>query len=68
MHAPRLPLRADRAVYEFELKHPLIDAAEALSRFDAGTHLFVDARELDLSVADHVPGALSLRPSRFTMT
>ena len=63
--SPRLPLAADRDVYEFELEHPLMSAAQAMVRYEAGTHLFVDARELELAEHAHVPGALSLRPSSF---
>lgn len=65
IRTPRLPLAADREVYEFELEQPLLSPAQALARYEAGTHLFVDTREIDLSSRPHIPGALSLRPATF---
>ena len=63
--SPRLPLVADREVYEFELKQPLLGAADALALYAAGSHLFVDTRPVELEDVDHVPGAIALRPDHF---
>jgi len=62
---PRLPLAAERAVYEFELKQPLIAAAAALAHYEAGSHLFVDTRAGLAAGAPRIPGALILRPEQF---
>ncbi len=62
---PRLPLAAEPAVYEFELKQPLIAAATALAHYEAGSHLFVDTRAGLAAGAARIPGALSLRPEQF---
>ena len=65
LRTPRLPLAAERAVYEFELKQPLIPAAAALAHYKAGSHLFVDTRTGLAAGAPRIPGALSVRPEQF---
>ncbi len=65
VRTPRLPLAAERPVYEFELKQPLIPAAAALALYEAGSHLFIDTRAGLAAGAPRIPGALSLRPEQF---
>ena len=59
----RLPLRADPAYYELELAAPLVDPAGAMALYDAGDHLFVDARAGAPETT--VPGAFPVREASF---
>jgi rhodanese-related sulfurtransferase len=43
----------------FESRLPQIDAAKALSLYEAGEALFVDSRDEDDYERDHIPGAVS---------
>lgn len=65
LRTPRLPLAAERSVYEFELKQPLIGAGEALALYEAGSHLFVDTRSGLAPAAPRIPGALVITPEGF---
>jgi rhodanese-related sulfurtransferase len=65
MRSPRLPLIAEREAYEFEIAQPLVDAATALAYYEAGSHLFVDTRQLAKFDQARVPGAMSVRPESF---
>lgn len=65
---PRLPLRADEAVYAQELGYPLIDPAEAVARYRANLALIVDTRAAGPDAAAgqaRVPGALVIREATF---
>lgn len=65
LRTPRLPLAAERSIYEFELKQPLVSADDALAHYEAGSHLFVDTRS-DLAVgAPRIPGAFVITPEGF---
>jgi rhodanese-related sulfurtransferase len=59
----RLPLRAQREVYELELAAPVVPVAEAVALFKAGTHIFVDVREN--AGGGEIPGAFRVRSSAF---
>lgn len=65
LRTPRLPLAAERTVYEFELKQPLVAAAQALALYEAGSHLFVDTRAGLAPSSPRIPGALNLRLEQF---
>jgi len=65
LRPPRLPLAAERSVYEFELKQPLIGAEAALARYEAGSHLFVDTRAGLAADAPRIPGALAITSAGF---
>ncbi len=64
IHSPRLPLRADPAVYELELPAPLITPAQAVALYEEGRAVFVDTRP---RTADgrRIPGAFPLRQESF---
>jgi rhodanese-related sulfurtransferase len=55
----RLPLTAQEAFYASELTAPLVSVAEALSLYEAGSHIFVDARSA--AARGGIPGSLSVR-------
>jgi rhodanese-related sulfurtransferase len=59
----RLPLRAQAEIYELELAAPVVPAAEAVAFFEAGDHLFIDAREN--TAGGEIPGAFRVRSSTF---
>ncbi len=59
----RLPLRAQAEVYELELAAPVVPVNEAMVSYEAGSHLFVDARED--AAGDGIPGAFRVRSSSF---
>ena len=63
---PLLPLWADTSAYEFELPFPLMNGADALAAYEAGSHLFVDVRPVDPGLSEHVPGAFSIRLESFS--
>lgn len=63
VRADRLPLNADRQVYELEVPVPVVDVAEARDLFAAGNHLFVDTREGERQ--ETVLGAFRIRADRF---
>ncbi len=65
LRTPRLPLLADGEAYEFEIAQPLVDAATAQTLFEAGSHLFVDTRDLARFDLARVPGAMNVRPESF---
>ncbi len=62
---PRLPLRADGAVYRLDLQFPAITVAGALKLYREGDHLFVDTRDVDADATARVPGAFSVRQDSF---
>lgn len=62
---PRLPLRADVALYRLDLPFPAVDAAQALALYEAGNHLFVDTRDVDPSVTPRIPGSFAVRQATF---
>jgi rhodanese-related sulfurtransferase len=71
---PRLPLRADEAVYAQELGYPLIDPAAAVALYRDNLALIVDTRAAGGDVAAggaaaaggaRVPGALVIREATF---
>lgn len=65
LRTPRLPLAAERSIYEFELKQPLVGADEALALYEAGSHLFVDTRSDLTTGAPRIPGAFVITPEGF---
>ena len=62
---PRLPLVADFTAYEFELAAPLVEAPDALALYEAGSHLFIDVRDVDADADPTIPGAFFVRVHRF---
>jgi len=63
IRTPRLPLRADLALYELDLPAPVISPADAVAAYRDNTHIFVDTRpEPD---GRRIPGAMVLRPETF---
>jgi 3-mercaptopyruvate sulfurtransferase SseA len=67
---PRLPLRADPAIYAIDLQFPVLPPERALALYQANGALFVDARPADRPAggalaAQHVPGALTIRAATF---
>ena len=61
LRAERLPLIASEGFYEQNLAAPVLSVPDALRLYEAGTHLFVDTRPVDLETVPHVPGAFPLR-------
>jgi len=55
-----IPLIADAEEFRIQTDAEFMVAADARGRFDAGTALFVDAREVDLFEAGHIEGAMNL--------
>lgn len=60
-----LPLVADPRVIALEVNIPIIYAQQALAGFDAGDHIFLDARERDIYVKGHIGGAFSVPAESF---
>lgn len=60
-----VPLRADPRLFALEVDLPLMSASAAAAAFDAGSHLFLDARDADAYRTGHVGGAFSVPPDEF---
>jgi len=65
LRAERLPLAADAARYEIELPAPLISLEQAFSRYDSGSHLFVDTREAATATPVRIGGSFAVRATTF---
>ncbi|MFH1843990.1 MAG: rhodanese-like domain-containing protein [bacterium] len=65
LRAEPLPLAADASLYEIELAAPLISLEQAFSRYDSGSHLFVDTREPALITQVRIGGSFAIRASTF---
>ena len=63
--SPRLPLMADMSRYELDLGFSVVPARRALEFYEAGSHIFVDARELPPESRAYIPGAFFIRASSF---
>lgn len=57
-----VPLRADPRLFALEVDLPVLSAEAAVAGFDAGTHVFLDARDADAFRAGHVGGAFWVPP------
>ncbi len=60
-----LPLVADARVLALEVDMPVIYAKEAATAFDAGDHIFLDAREYETYRMGHIGGAFSVPAEDF---
>jgi len=60
-----VPLRGDARLYSLDVDLPVISARDAAAGFDAGDHVFLDARDADAFRAGHVAGAFSVEPDEF---
>jgi len=60
-----LPLLADARVLALEVDMPVIYAREAAAAFDAGDHIFLDAREYETYRMGHIGGAFSVPAEDF---
>jgi len=64
LRPPRLPLRADTALYELDLDFPVATPAQAVAMYDGNTHLLVDTRAVTLNGL-RIPGAFRIRQDSF---
>jgi len=60
-----LPLLADPRVLALEVDMPVIYAKEAVAAFDAGDHIFLDAREYEAYRMGHIGGAFAVPAEDF---
>ena len=65
LRTPRVPLKADMSRYELDLGFPVVSPDNARELYEAGTHIFVDAREIDPESEPYIPGAFFIRASSF---
>ena len=56
----RIPLIADADFFRIQTNAEFMVAADARGHFEAGTAIFIDAREADLYEAEHIEGAMNL--------
>jgi rhodanese-related sulfurtransferase len=64
LRPPRLPLRADTALYDLDLDFPVATPAEAVAMYDGNTHLLVDTRAVARDGL-RIPGAFHIRQDSF---
>ncbi len=64
LRPPRLPLRADMALYELDLGFPVATPGEAVANYDGNTHLFIDTRAFTRE-GRRIPGAFRIRQDQF---
>ena len=55
-----IPLIADAEAFRIQTNAEFMVPADARGHFDAGTAIFIDAREPDLYRVEHIEGAMSL--------
>lgn len=64
LRPPRLPLRADVALYKLDLDFSVVTPAEAVALYDANSRIFVDTRSRN-GRTRRIPGALDIRQASF---
>ncbi|MBC8366352.1 rhodanese-like domain-containing protein [bacterium] len=64
VRTPRFPLVAEISDYEMDLDYPVFAAHDCVAFYEAGTHLFIDTRNL-ASPAPYIPGAFSISLDSF---
>ncbi|MBC8426081.1 rhodanese-like domain-containing protein [bacterium] len=64
LRPPRLPLRADVALYELDLGFAVVDPTAAMADYENNTRIFIDTRAPD-PLAPRIPGAFPVSQARF---
>ncbi len=64
LRTPRFPLVAEISDYEMDLDYPVLAASDCVNLYEAGTHLFIDTRDL-ADPATYIPGAFSIGLNTF---
>jgi rhodanese-related sulfurtransferase len=64
VRTPRFPLIAEISDYEMDLDYPVLAVSDCLRLYEAGTHLFIDTRDLT-GPSSYIPGAFSICLDRF---
>ncbi len=64
LRTPRFPLVAEISDYEMDLDYPVLAVSDCVAFYEAGTHLFIDTRDLT-EPSPYIPGAFSISLDSF---